>query len=184
MRVVSGAARGLHLEMIAEKDIRPTTEKVKESVFNIIQFDIQGKVFLDLFGGSGQIGIEAASRGASEVIIVDNNKSSLDVIKRNMCKLKNRFNVRLVDSDAVEFLKYSPQKADIVFLDPPYNSGLLEVLPGYINHAVNQGGIIITESSTEKNHGLSFGRFTHKKNYRYGSIQINMYTDRSGNSEV
>lgn len=184
MRVVSGAARGLHLEMIAEKDVRPTTEKVKESVFNIIQFDIRGKVFLDLFGGSGQIGIEAASRGASEVIIVDNNKLSLDVIKRNMCKLKNRFNVRLVNSDAVEFLEHSPRKADIVFLDPPYNSDLLEVLPEYINSAVNEGGIIITESSAGRDYGLSFGRFIHKKNYRYGSIQINMYADRSKGSEV
>lgn len=175
MRVVSGAARGLCLETIAEEGLRPTTDRVKESVFNILQFDIQGKKFLDLFGGSGQIGIEAASRGTSEVIIVENNNVSLEIIKKNLLKVKNRFNINLVKSDAIDFLKRFKGSIDIAFLDPPYNSDLLPRAFEYMESVMSDSGIIVTESAINRKYELNIGRFIHKKNYKYGNTQINIY---------
>ena len=175
MRVISGAIKGLRLEILSNANLRPTTDKVKESLFNILQFDIQNSTFLDLFGGSGQIGIEAASRGASKVIIVDNNKLSLSIAQKNLIKLKNAFNVRLVNSDAIDFLKSFNEEIDIAFLDPPYNSSLLDESFKYISFIMSKKGIIVTESSIDKQAASNIGEFCHIGRYKYGNIQLNVY---------
>lgn len=175
MRVVSGAVRGLRLETIVKSNIRPTTDKVKESIFNILQFDIQDKYFLDLFGGTGQIGIEAASRGAKKVIIVDNNKEALAVIKRNVKKLKDKFKIETEYSDAIDFLKSTMKKVDIAFLDPPYESGLLNNVSKYIDRIMNENGLIVCESSIDVGSNDNIGRFRKDKEYKYGKILISVY---------
>ena len=179
MRVVSGACRGLKLETIVEDGIRPTTDKIKESIFNILQFEIQGKRFLDLFGGSGQIGIEAASRGADEVIIVEKNPCALNVIKRNVSKLQNRFNIKVINADAVDYLINSKNnldsKVDIAFLDPPYKSNFWPLISEHINSVVKDSGTVITETSLNAEHRSTIGIFKNTKSYKYGNIQVNFY---------
>lgn len=125
MRVITGTARGRRLKEPQGMDIRPTTDKVKESMFSILQFDIEGRRVLDLFGGTGQLGIEALSRGASEVVFVDKSAAALKLIRENLelCGLSDRARVR--NGDSLAYLR-SGEKFDLVFLDPPYDTGLLE----------------------------------------------------------
>ena len=120
MRVISGSARGRRLKELQGMDTRPTTDKVKESLFNIIQFDIAGDV-LDLFAGTGQLGIEALSRGAADCLFVDSARDSVRLVQENLrrCGLA----ARVLQCDALGILK-SGEKFDLIFLDPPYGSGL------------------------------------------------------------
>lgn len=177
VRIVSGIARGFRLESIVQNNIRPTSDKVKESIFNIIQFKIKDKSFLDLFGGTGQIGIEAASRGAKKVTIVDNNKESIGVIRRNVSKLKYNFNISIIESDSVEFLKNSFNKMDIAFLDPPYGSKVLDESLECISNLINEKGMIILETSSGTTTVHKIGRFNISKQYKYGSIMVSTYED-------
>ena len=125
MRVIAGEKRHLILKTLDSLDIRPTTDKIKETLFNMIQFDIAGKNFLDLFAGSGAIGIEALSRGANKAVFVDNNIEAIKVIKENLAhtKLLDKAEVMRLDcKTAIGRLK--GEKFSLVFLDPPYNTGL------------------------------------------------------------
>lgn len=175
MRVISGWARGKKLQEINDPDVRPTTDRVKESLFNIIQFELIGASFLDLFGGTGQIGIEALSRGASNVFIVDNKKESLRIIRKNVLNLSSSSNINIIDSDAVNFIKNTSLKFDIIFLDPPYNSGILELIFPYIDKIMNDKGIVITETNLDNALLNSNGSLKFKKSYKYGKISINLY---------
>ncbi len=176
MRVITGNARGRRLETPSGDDVRPTADAVKESVFSIIQFDIEGCVFLDAFAGTGQMGIEALSRGARKAYFIDNSKKSLNVIKRNIaiCGFENKSEVRA--SDTISFLSAANKAFDIVFLDPPYRTGLLqkalELAPG----AVKSTGYIICEHPREEKLPETSGDFVLKKSYRYGKIMISLYT--------
>ena len=126
MRVITGSARGRRLETLPGEDVtRPTTESVKEALFSMIQFDIEGRRVLDLFAGSGQLGIEALSRGARSCTFVENNRGAKQVVERNLahCRLEEQANV--VFSDALSFLNRSGTY-DLVLLDPPYGKGLGE----------------------------------------------------------
>ncbi len=197
MRVVAGALRGLRLESIVKEDIRPTTDKVKESVFNILQFEIRGKIFLDLFGGSGQMGIEAASRGASEVIIVEKNFEALDIIEKNLKKIQNKFNISVINSYASDFLvkmkndfeneqinknkvkdkikNTRKNKIDIAFLDPPYKSRFLDESSQEIDAVMDEKGIIITETASNQMCQTNIGRFKNTKSYKYGNVMVSFY---------
>jgi RNA methyltransferase, RsmD family len=175
MRVVSGIFRGLKLETIVEKGIRPTTDKVKEAVFDILQFEVTGKRFLDLFGGSGQIGIEAASRGAREVIIVEKEPKALEVIKRNVNKVRDKLNISVINSDAFDFLTNVKNKIDIAFLDPPYKSGILDKISYCLDSVMNTEGIIITETAADEQCKTTIGNFKLIKSYSYGNIMLNFY---------
>ena len=175
MRVVSGIFRGLKLETIVEKGIRPTTDKVKEAVFDILQFEIMGKRFLDLFGGSGQIGIEAASRGAREVIIVEKEPKALEIIKKNVNKVRDKLNIRVINSDAFDFLANVKNKIDIAFLDPPYKSGILDKISDCLDSVTNTEGIIITETAADEQCKTNMGNFKLIKSYSYGNIMLNFY---------
>ena len=120
MRVITGTARGRVLKTLEGEDVRPTTDRVKEAVFSIIQFEIEGRRVLDLFAGSGQLGIEALSRGAASATFVDMSKDSLSAVKYNLEHTKLGDNAKVVQTDALSFLKLTKDKFDIVFLDPPY----------------------------------------------------------------
>lgn len=175
MRVITGKAGGNKLETLNGNDVRPTTDMVKEAVFSIIQFDIEGRCFLDLFAGSGQMGIEALSRGAKKAVFVDASKSSLAVIKRNLETTGLNDGAKVVASDSISFLKSCDELFDIAYLDPPYRMGLLqkalEILPVFMN----KSGKIICEHPRDEVLPEKLGEFTVKKHYRYGKIMLTVY---------
>lgn len=120
MRVISGVARGTKISSIESLDTRPTLDRVKESLFNIIQNDLRGKVVLDLFAGSGALGIEALSRGAEKAYFCDINSEAIKILKQNLEKTKLIKNAIIINKDYKVALKVIQDKLDIIFLDPPY----------------------------------------------------------------
>lgn len=179
MRVVSGAAKGRKLREPKGMEIRPTTDMVKEALFNIIQFDIEGRRVLDLFAGTGQLGIEALSRGASEAVFVDESKSALAIVKDNLktCGL----NGRAVQSDSIEFLRRA-DKFDLIFLDPPYDTELLDksLFAIYQFDILSEGGIIICESRRSKPVVAPESPYYLRKSYNYGQVKLTLI-GREGN---
>ena len=127
MRIITGKAKGIKLLTLEGNDTRPTAEMTKEAVFSMLQFDIEGRVVLDLFSGSGQIGLEALSRGAKEAIMIDSSKKAIEIIRKNAEKTRLSENSKIICEDSLSFLKKQTGKAlyDIVFLDPPYASSLI-----------------------------------------------------------
>ena len=171
MRVISGTARGRKLKEPQGSDIRPTTDRVKEAVFNICQFDIEGRRVLDLFGGTGQLGIEAKSRGAAEVDVVDSSRESIRLIRENarMAGLE----LRVVQADALTFLQ-TCGSYDLIFIDPPYASGLAEKALERIKafDILSNGGIIICETGVETSFPVPEPPYYLKREYRYGKVKL------------
>ena len=121
MRVITGTARGRRLKTPENSDIRPTTDNVKESVFNIIQFDIEGRRVLDLFAGTGQLGIECLSRGAAEAVFIDDSREAVRIVKDNLKACG--FSAPVLQQDALSYLR-SCGRFDLIFVDPPYDANL------------------------------------------------------------
>ena len=149
MRVISGTAKGRRLVTKPGEETRPTIDRVKEAVFSMLQNRIYASRVLDLFAGSGALGIEALSRGSGHCVFVENSKLALDVARRNAELAKVEDRVLTVLSDAVSYVERSSEKFDIIFLDPPYNTGLLN---GAIKKIAEKGllsetGIIVAESA-------------------------------------
>lgn len=147
MRVIYGIFKGLKLNEPKNRNIRPTTDKVKEAIFDSIQFDIVGKTFLDLFSGSGQMGIEALSRGAKFVTFVDESLDSIKLLKSNLSKLGSFVDSKysIVNNDALSFLKLNNINFNFVFMDPPYNKELLPELISKISDFIHLDGTLICE---------------------------------------
>ena len=152
MRIITGEARGARLTTLDSDATRPTSDKVKEAIFSMIQFDLEGRVVLDLFGGSGQLALEALSRGAGKAVIVDQSRDAVNVIIDNAKKTKLFDRCRISCSDYAAYLKGAAgrEKFNVVFLDPPYNTGLLRDSLSAIANAdiIAEGGFIIAESDT------------------------------------
>ena len=135
MRVITGTARGRRLKTPEGMDIRPTTDNVKESIFNIIQFDIEGRRVLDLFAGTGQLGIECLSRGASEVVFIDSSRDAVKIVKDNLKTCG--FNAPVLQMDAVNYIK-ACGRFDLIIVDPPYDSPVYDtVLEAPVTAAVS-----------------------------------------------
>lgn len=175
MRVITGSARGKRLETLDGIDVRPTADRVKEAVFSIIQFRTEGRRFLDLFAGSGQMGIEALSRGAAEAVFVDQNRRSAEVARRNIEATGFNDRAKLVRTDAQTFLRTDKSMFDIAFLDPPYSSQLIEECLPALAQRMNPGGIIICETTLDRVLPQSAGDFEINREYRYGKIKITTY---------
>ena len=147
MRVITGTCRGRRLLEPVGRDVRPTTDQVKEAMFNIIQFDVEGRKVLDLFAGTGQLGIEALSSGAADCLFVDSAKDSVRLVQENLrrCGLA----ARVLQCDALGILK-SGEKFDLIFLDPPYGSGLeakaIETVKEF--DILSRGGIMVRRRRT------------------------------------
>ncbi len=175
MRVVSGSARGIAL-IAPQEGTRPTSDKVKEAVFGSIQFDIMQSDVLDLFAGSGALGIEALSRGASRSVFVENAKSACEVIKKNLQKTKLEQNARLVCEDWKSGLAKVVGSFDFIFLDPPYASGVYEDVLQEIKakNLLKNNGVIIAEhdGSFEKCEGYKL-----KKTKKYGQTYISYFEE-------
>ncbi len=177
MRVISGSARGRRLKELPGMDTRPTTDKVKESVFNIIQFDIEGRKVLDLFGGTGQMGIEALSRGAQRATIVDNAPAAVKVIHQNLEATGFADAAKVVQSDWKAFLTTCREKFHVIFLDPPYRGSMLENALETIAaiDILSEHGIIICESPLDKELPDLAEPYEKGREYRYGKIKVTLY---------
>ena len=174
MRVITGTARGRKLQEPSGMDIRPTADVVKEAVFNIIQFDIEGRRVLDLFAGTGQLGIEALSRGAAECVFVDESRDALKIVSENLsrCKLEGR----VMQSDGPGYLERGG-KFDIIFLDPPYAEIFLENALKSISEIdiLSECGILICERPAEKTLPAQIGCLHVSREYRYGRVAVSLY---------
>lgn len=153
MRVIAGTARRLQLKTPEGKDTRPTTDRIKETLFNMIQNDVPGGVFVDLFSGSGGIGIEALSRGAKKAYFVENDRRAIDCIEANLKHTKLTENAMVLKQDAVTALQYSiHEPADVIFADPPYQKGyhrmLLMAAAG--SRAVTEDTLLIIEETKDE----------------------------------
>lgn len=177
MRVITGSARGKRLGELSGMETRPTADRVKEGLFNIIQFDVEGRRALDLFAGTGQLGIEALSRGAAWCDFVDRSPAAMKLIRRNvsLCALTPRAGFHQKDFSA--FLAASPGKYDLVFLDPPYASGDLERAMEKIAEIdiLTRNGIMICESPADHILPALPAPYVRGRDYRYGKIKLTMY---------
>ncbi len=185
MRIITGKARGIKLLTLEGEHTRPTSERAKEGIFSMLQFDIEGRDVLDLFAGSGQMGLEALSRGASSAVLVDGNKDAVGVIKKNVEKTGLSENCTVIFDDALGYLrKNEGRKFDIVFLDPPYAS---ELINSSLDKLISGGNLketscIVCESGQENI--LSEGnllRFDIIKKVKYGVAHILVLRPMKGN---
>ena len=184
MRVITGSARGRRLKEPKGTSVRPTTDMVKEASFSVIQFDIEGRRVLDLFGCTGQMGIEALSRGAAHCTFVDVSKESVQLIRDNLehCQLSDRASV--VQSDYLAFLSRSRETYDLIFLDPPYEGEIIKKALQTITRIDNlsENGIIICENGSKNDWPEVPDPYELKKEYRYGKIRVALYRRRVENA--
>lgn len=174
MRVITGSARGRKLKTPAGYDIRPTTDQVKEAIFNICQFDVEGRRVLDMFGGTGQLGIEAKSRGAASVDILDNARESVKLIRENVAS--TGLDIRVQQCDAIAFLRCCGQY-DLVFVDPPYDSSLAEIAVKTMKEfdILAEGGIIICETRADTTLPEPGAPYKKRREYRYGKVKLTTF---------
>lgn len=177
MRVISGRAKGVVLKTPDGMLTRPTSDRVKEAMFSIIQFDLPGAKVLDLFGGSGQLGIEAISRGASAAVFVDAREEACRLIRSNLVKAKMEEQGKVIRSDYADYLKRCKEKFRIIFLDPPYAEVFLEKSLNTIAEIdiLESGGIIIAERPLGKDLLCDFPGFSRSRDYKYGSTLLTVY---------
>lgn len=175
MRVITGSARGKRLLTPDGRDVRPTPDKVKEGLFSAIQFDIEGRRVLDLFAGSGQLSIEALSRGAESAVLVDSSAVSIKAIKANIENCGFEDKARVVQSDYSAFCAMSRDVFDIVFLDPPYAEGLLVPALKAVLPLLSDYAIVVCEHPPEVELPESITDLSIYRTYRYGKVLLTVY---------
>ena len=177
MRVITGTARGVQLKTPEGMLTRPTTDRVKEALFSIIHFEIPGASVLDLFGGTGQLGIEALSRGAQNAVFVDAREDAGKLIRENLKRTKLEQNGRVVRSDYLDYLNCCREKFNIILLDPPYAEVFLENALKRITEIdiLQSNGIIVTERPLGKELPWEFDGYVRSKDYKYGKTLITIY---------
>ena len=177
MRVISGRAKGVVLKTPDGMQTRPTADRVKEALFSILQFELPGTKVLDLFGGTGQLGIEALSRGAKSAVFVDAADAPCRLIRENLRRAKMESEARVVRADYLQFLSQCKEKFDIIFLDPPYAEVFLENAIKKISEIdiLQSGGIIVSERPVEKELYLEISGFSRSKDYKYGKTLITLF---------
>ena len=174
MRVITGTARGRRLKELEGMETRPTTDRVKEGLFSAIQFEIEGRKVLDLFAGTGQLGIECLSRGAASAVFVDRRADAVKLIRENLKLTELADRARVVAGDSMEFLKSLKERFDIVLLDPPYAAGLLEPAIAHLTafDSLNPHGIIVAEHPAERSLQPPAAPYRVRRAYRYGKIAV------------
>ena len=177
MRVIAGTARSVPLKSREGLDTRPTTDRVKESVFNIIQFEIEGRSVLDLFGGSGQMAIEALSRGAKDAVIVDQSPDSISVIRENLTRTRLADKAQVIRTDYLAYLNSCKKQFHLIFLDPPYAEKFLEIAIKRISEIdiLKSGGIIVCERPADKTLEAEYPGIQRSRDYRYGKTAITIF---------
>ena len=175
MRVITGSARGRRLKELEGMETRPTTDRVKEGLFNILQFDIEGRRVLDLFAGSGQLGIEALSRGAKSCLFVDRSAEALAVVRAN-CKtagVERQSDIR--QSEAEGFLANIRGPFELALLDPPFHQNTVAAVLPLLAAKMAPGGVVLCETEREADLPEQAGALTLVKQYNYGKIKVSRY---------
>ena len=182
MRVISGTARGRRLKELQGMETRPTTDRVKEALFNIVQFELPGRQVLDLFAGTGQLGIEALSRGAARCTFVDQRRDAAALVRENLKLTGLSQQARVVQGDSIFFLMSRREKFDVIFLDPPYLTGALEKAVETVSafDILREHGIMVCESPLEQELPALAAPYERGKEYRYGKIKLTVYRHLGG----
>ena len=177
MRVITGKARGVVLKTPKGMSTRPTADRVKEALFSIIQFEIPAAKVLDLFGGTGQLGIEALSRDAKSAVFVDADREACALIRENLKRTKLDSQAKVICSDYTSFLRSCNEMYDIIFLDPPYSETFLENSLKMISEIdiLQSGGIIVTERPAGKDLLCDFPGFSRSKDYKYSKTILTIF---------
>ena len=181
MRVITGSARGRKLITVPGMEVvRPTTDRVKEALFSAVQFEIEGALVVDLFAGSGQLGIEALSRGARGAVFIDSSRQSIDVIKQNLSITGLMKQARVALMDALSFLRSTHERFDLAFLDPPYHSGLIQQALPLLGERMQGGGMILCETDRGEKLPEESGPFRIARRYRHSKTIITLYRKAEG----
>lgn len=175
MRVITGLARGRKLLSPEGVVVRPTTEMVKEAIFSILNFRLPEAEVLDLFAGSGQLGIEALSRGAKRCVFVDKTRASHELVIENLKSTKLFERASVANMDATSFLRGNAVKFDIILVDPPYNEGLTQGVLERAGNSLAHDGIIICETARTEDLPETVGDLHRHREYRYGQIKLTSY---------
>lgn len=175
MRVITGSARGRRLKTLDGQDVRPTTDRVKEAIFSILQWELPAASVLDLFAGSGQLGIEALSRGAGHCVFVDVSRDSVAVVRENLQATHLMEQATLLTTDAISYLKHCNRSFDIVLLDPPYESTLLNQALSLLSPFLSAQGVIVCETTLHHDFAKKIDELCLQKEYRYGKIKLGVY---------
>lgn len=183
MRVITGTARGRKLATLEGPEVRPTTDMVKEAMFSILQFEVEGANVLDLFAGSGQLGIEALSRGARACVFVDVSRDSQSITRQNLQHTGLSAAARVAAMDYAAFLRTTKETFDIALLDPPYEKGMAADALPLLVEKMSPGGAIICETRRGEPLPEQVGHFSVKKTYRYGKIMLTLYRRRPEQEE-
>lgn len=184
MRVITGTLRGKRLLTLEGESVRPTTDKTKEAIFSIIQFDLPNAEVLDLFAGSGQLGIEALSRGARHCVFVDKSKESIGIIKQNIDSCKLESCSRVLNYAAEDYLKMAHRSFDIAILDPPYGLGLIPKVLPELDEVINPGGTVVCEHEAGLELPEKVGGLTLRRRYSYGKlVALTVYDKLSADAD-
>jgi len=177
MRVISGKARGVVLKTPDGMKTRPTSDRVKEAMFSIVQFDLPGARVLDLFAGTGQLGIESLSRGAVRAVFVDAQEAACSLVRENLRRTKLSEQATVIRGDYLSYLSQCTEKFDVILLDPPYAEVFLENALKKITEIdiLQSGGIIIAERPISKELFCNFDGFFRSKDYKYGNTLLTLY---------
>ena len=177
MRVITGTARGRKLKTLEGLDTRPTLDRTREALFNILQQRVRDARVLDLFAGTGQLGIEALSRGAQRAVFVDRRTDAVKLIRENLALTRLEEGAQVVCGDSMAYLNALREKFDLIFLDPPYADDLLERAVAHIARfdILAPDGIMIAESPAEKELPKLSALYRVAREYRYGRIKVTLY---------
>ncbi len=175
MRVITGTAKGRRLITMEGLEVRPTSDRVKESIFSILQFDLPGSMVLDLFAGSGQLGIEALSRGATLCVFVDSSRRAQEIVKENLKTTGLFSNSRVIISDYAAYLASARDSFDIALLDPPYHQEILPKALPLLAPKMSARGIIVCEHALDDPVPEECGGFSLTKQHRFGKILVSVY---------
>jgi len=177
MRVISGEARGIRLLSPEGQTTRPTTDRVKEAMFSIIQFELEGRRVLDLFAGTGQLGIEALSRGAASAVFVDAGAPAVRLVRENVRRAGFMEKSSVLQSDYEKYLGSTRDRFDIILLDPPYAEKFSENALKIISEIdiLQDGGIIICEKTVGRELPPQVGSLIRQREYRYGTCSLTLY---------
>jgi len=176
MRVITGSARGVPLATLpGEQVVRPTSQRVKEAIFSAIQFEIAGLGALDAFAGSGQLGIEALSRGAATCLFLEQDAGALKMIAKNLerCKLSEK--AKLLQVEALQYLRRTVDQFGLIFLDPPYGRELLGQAIPIAAERLGPGGLLVCEAGARESLPERCGDVALRKEYRHGKTKICVY---------
>ncbi len=183
MRVITGTAKGRRLITMEGLEVRPTSDRVKESIFSILQFDIPGAKVLDLFAGSGQLGIEALSRGATLCVFVDTNRRAQEIVKENLKTTKLFSSSRVIASDYAAYLTAARELFDIALLDPPYHQEILPKALTLLTPKMSERGIIICEHASDDPVPAECDGFILTKQHRFGKVLVSVYRRPAADDE-